>query len=641
MKKILFNSTITMVAGFIALLFITTSCVENLLDQEPTTELGAQAFWKTEDDALYALYGAYSSIRPLFDRDYYYEGNGEFMRVRSNTASTTDGNLRLGDAYRGGTSYTDPSNYGSGFDKMYRYLYGGVNRANYVIENVNNRMLPNATTVESRAKLEAIIGEARLLRGMVYFRLISMWGDVPYFSNIIYDNSEVANIARTPIAEIKDSIMADFTYAIEKLPEKTSVLGRAAKPAAYAFRGKLQLYWACWNNFGWPELDTFKPSKSEATAAYTAAAADFKKVINDFGLTLYKNGEPGVCDPPGKADNLPNYFYLFTPLANGDSEMIMSFTHGGTGTSQGEELMRDFAGRTLESSQCWLHPRYELADRYQKISTGDFAPPMKAINPNDSTVVDGKKVSNRQIENSAVNPESYADRDYRMKSTIMWDFERCIGMSGLKSTGFSPYIYKTWNVGITNGNYKQFSPFFTVADIGSTTYNTDGTNSGYVCRKFVRNYAGQGRSDGDFSWPVMRLADVFLMYAEATNEISGPQADAIALVNKVRYRGNLPALKSEKTANKEAFFNAIEQERIIELFGEGHRGFDLRRWRAIERVWGPPYSSGVQVKDTQGALLDRYFQNKSELTYQRCYIFRIPPGERDRNPNLTQNTPWL
>ncbi|MDR1155337.1 MAG: RagB/SusD family nutrient uptake outer membrane protein, partial [Bacteroidales bacterium] len=147
----------------------------------------------------------------------------------------------------------------------------------------------------------------------------------------------------------------------------------------------------------------------------------------------------------------------------------------------------------------------------------------------------------------------------------------------------------------------------------------------------------------NYHWPVMRLADVYLMYAEAINEVnSGPDAKAIELVNKVRHRGNLPSLASEKTATKEAFFSAIEQERIIELVGEGHRGFDIRRWRAIERVWCPPYdNNGVWRADTHGANLQQYFQNQSERYYQQCYIFRIPPGERDRNANLTQNTPWL
>lgn len=593
----------------------TSGCVKDLLDRDPTTELPEDAFWKSEADATFALMGAYADIRPLFDRDYYFDGQGEYFRCRG--TSTASGNLQKGDAYNGG-DYS-PQGYGDNFDKMYERLYGGVHRANYVIENVR-KMLP-AASAGSVPALERIIGEARLLRGIVYFRLISMWGDVPYIDHIIYDNAEVANLTRTPLKQVKDSILADLTYAFEKLPAKAPETGRVGKPAALAFRGKVQLYWACWNHFGWPELDTFQPDEAEGTSAYRAAAEDFGKVINDYGLTLFRGGAPGDCDVPGKADKLPNYYYLFTAAANGDPEMIMAFAHGGTGTNQGEELMRDVAGRSHEGSQCWVSPRYEIADRYQSTITGDFAPKLIPMNPSTAGA--------RTALNSAVNPQSYTNRDYRMKSSIMWDYEISVGMISLKSTGWCPFIYRTWNQNVT------------LDGVNYITYNTDGCNSGYVLRKFLRNTAGLGRSDGNYNYPVMRLADVYLMYAEATNAVNGPQADAIELVNRVRRRGNLPALQADKTASKEAFFSAIEQERIVELFGEGQRSFDLRRWRAIERVWNPPYGNGVWRIDTWGAQMNRYFQNTSEREYQQCYIFRIPPGERNRNPNLTQNTPWL
>lgn len=64
---------------------------------------------------------------------------------------------------------------------------------------------------------------------MAYFRLISMWGDVPYFDKIIESNDEVANISRTSITEIKQHIYDDFTYAWEKLPAKPVALGRFTK----------------------------------------------------------------------------------------------------------------------------------------------------------------------------------------------------------------------------------------------------------------------------------------------------------------------------------------------------------------------------------------------------------------------------
>ncbi len=98
-----------------------------------------------------------------------------------------------------------------------------------------------------------------------------------------------------------------------------------------------------------------------------------------------------------------------------------------------------------------------------------------------------------------------------MKSTIEWDYEMSIGMASCNPPDLFLLFIRP---GLGN---------VTIDGINYITYNTDGCNSGYVFRKFVRNYAGQGRSDGDFAWPVMRLADVYLMYAEATNEVNGPQ----------------------------------------------------------------------------------------------------------------------
>jgi len=357
-------STISLLVTLLGCTLFQTACRKGLLDQDPTTELAANQFWKTEADATYALMGAYASIRPCFDRDYYFDGQGEYLRDRSATNSTTSGNLRLGDAYNNGNY--NPTGYGGSFDKMFRYLYGAVNRANYVIDNTN--VLLQTAAPSSVANLETIIGEAKLLRALAYFRLISMWGDVPYISNTVSTdvdeaNIEIGDVARMPIGQVKDSILADLTYAYNKLPVKAATLGRTAKPAALALRGKVQLYWGSWKKNGWPELEGFTQNTSEAQTAFAAAAADLKKVVTDYGLTLYKGGEPGEIDTLGKADKLPNYYYLFTPKANGDPEMLMVFTHGGTGTSQGEELMRDFAGRSHEGSQCWVSPRYEIADR--------------------------------------------------------------------------------------------------------------------------------------------------------------------------------------------------------------------------------------------------------------------------------------
>ncbi|MDR1682039.1 MAG: RagB/SusD family nutrient uptake outer membrane protein [Candidatus Symbiothrix sp.] len=601
-------------AGCFSLL---TACRDDLLNQPSTGELVATEFWKTTADAEYALNGLKSDARWLFNRDYFLDGMGEYLKVRGCAMSSNGAHLRGGIAYRGFYEL-QPSGYGSSFNNMFEYCYGGISRANYVVDGLE-KMLPTLSNQQVIKDVEAMMGEAKLIRALIYFKLIAMWGDVPYIDWRVYSDAEVASLSRTPIATIYKHLIDDLEYAFQKLPEKASVSGNFAKPAALALRGKIHLFWASWNKFGWPELDTFTPDSQEAENAYQAAIEDFGHVIDDYGLTLFRNGEPGECDELGKAEKLPNYYYLFTPIANGDSEFVLAFNFGGQGTNQGEELMRDFAGRSIEYSQVWVCPRSEIADRYQSTITGDFCPPLVKMPAPDG----------RTVENAAVNPQSYANRDYRMKSSILWDYEMSVGLSAQKETGWVPYIYRSWaqQVVIDGKTY--------------TSYETDGTSTGYVFRKFVRNYGGAGRSDGDFNWPIIRLADVYLMYAEADNALNGPKPKAIELVNRVRHRGNLPDLSAATTATPEAFFAAIEQERIVELLAEGHRSADLRRWRAIERVWKPAGNpDGVKLYDTYGTVDKTYFQNQSNLTYERCYIFQIPSSERNRNPNLTQNKPY-
>src|SRR5258705_9701913 len=207
MKKINFTSTLV-IAILSYCIILQTSCRKNLLDQLPTTELSPDVFWKTEADATAGLMGLYSSARPCWDRDYNFDGQAEFVRARGTSA--TVGNLRLGDAYQSSNTggMYGPTNYGALFDNMYKYLYGVVNRANYVIFNVNK--MQSEGSAASTVVLETIKGEAALLRGMAYFKLISMWGDVPYFTNVVYENSAVSQLARTPIGKVKDSILADF-----------------------------------------------------------------------------------------------------------------------------------------------------------------------------------------------------------------------------------------------------------------------------------------------------------------------------------------------------------------------------------------------------------------------------------------------
>ena len=126
-----------------------SSCVDNLLNQTPGGELASSLYWKTESDAEYAVNGVYSQARAMFNRDYVFDGNTEYLRFRGNVGtSQATGDRSI--AYRNG-SYNNPSStYGSSFDNYYQYAYATVNRANYAIQNIE-KMLPDAKTEESKS----------------------------------------------------------------------------------------------------------------------------------------------------------------------------------------------------------------------------------------------------------------------------------------------------------------------------------------------------------------------------------------------------------------------------------------------------------------------------------------------------------
>ena len=66
-----------------------TSCVDNLLDQTPKGELAASLYWQTEDDAEYAVNGVYAQARTMFNRDYVFDGNTEYLLYGTNMNAST------------------------------------------------------------------------------------------------------------------------------------------------------------------------------------------------------------------------------------------------------------------------------------------------------------------------------------------------------------------------------------------------------------------------------------------------------------------------------------------------------------------------------------------------------------------------
>ena len=575
-------------AGLVGL---TSSCIDDLLNRPATTEVSSDLFWTSTDDALSSTYGVYNAVRTLFATDYYYDGHGEFQNTRGKS---------IGDISSWG-----PGTPGSGFSSMWNNAYRVINRANYTIQYVE-QMIQAEQNAVTKASLEAINAENYFLRALAYFRLVQNWGDVPYYRHVLSGNDEACSLVRTPIATIIPELITDLQNASEKLPVSYGdKYGRATQVAALGFKAKIELYYACWNKNGWPELEGFEPSSSVAQTYYAAAASDFSKVINNYGLTIFGDGNPGTEDKP-------NYRELFQYYNENCSEIIFSITYGGPSLGQGESLLRDFGTRTTGNAQCWIMPTVRLANRYQSTVTGDFCDEL--ILSKDAT-----------LPNGARNRASYENRDWRMKSTIMWDGES---------------YKKITTDGLTMGD--EYTWMFGERNEANGFINNDASNqTGYIFRKFMDESDNINYVDIESTsyWIEMRYAEIVLILSEAYARLDKFK-EAYDYLNKIRTRVGLPILAQQSTWDN--YLEDLSKERVCELGLEGHRWYDLVRWDIAQKVLNGQRLHGIKIEKTGSSFLyTRVECDTQDRKFPKKYnIFPIPSSELRNNIMCEQTPSW-
>jgi hypothetical protein len=156
--------------------------------------------------------------------------------------------------------------------------------------------------------------------------------------------------------------------------------------------------------------------------------------------------------------------------------------------------------------------------------------------------------------------------------------------------------------------------------------------------KFLYKYQWEGYKD----WIIFRLAEFYLNYAEAINEVNGTDQRAYDALNVIRDRAGLPLItKSDpRYDTQDELREAIHRERSVELFVEEHRLFDVRRWKIADDegiIGGSFYGFDFEINDARDAYLtyktqwvmDRYWMNK-------MYLYPFPQEEVDKG-YLIQN----
>ena len=227
MKNILLISIIS-----IGLMFTFTSCEEDYLSPDPTSAVGASAYYSTEaelETGVINMYDGIQGVNALADTDVNLNHSVQFeyylTEMRSDNTRTKNSE---GEAAQF-ESYTIESTNGIVID-YYRSMYNIIFRANTVLENLG------VASSERAAQFE---GEAKFVRAFAYFNLVRLFGDVPLVDRVITPQDTDIQFTRVASSTIYNLIVSDLQTAASVLDD--SYKTRASKSGAQALLAKVHL----------------------------------------------------------------------------------------------------------------------------------------------------------------------------------------------------------------------------------------------------------------------------------------------------------------------------------------------------------------------------------------------------------------
>lgn len=468
--------------------------------------------------------------------------------------------------------------------KLWGLSWYAIRKANVGLANLDK--LTDATQEEK----DLIAGQLYFFRGYFHFVLMEYWGGLPYIDQVL-PTDELIPLSRLSYQATADKVAADLQRAAALLPVDwdQTVVGkqtsgnnntRINKIMALGFLGKNYL-WA-----GSPLMNRESTGSSAYNQDYCKKAADA------FASALQ------ITESTGRYELAPfsqyrDLFYTFNQNGKipGLKEAIFLENLAGSAGRWRWNQVNDYRPLVIHQTGIKVYPTANYVDYYGMANGLPIADP------------------EQKDSESGYDPEyPWRNRDPRFYNDIMIDGEKCV--QSAQSVG--------------NNEFRQYASLFTnglfrTAD-GNKKVWTGYMNSKLVS-KLMNEYDGY-RENNTFVLSLMRLADVYLLYAEATaNGYGSPQStasgyglSAVDAINKVRNRAGVANVATKFLSSNTLFLSELRRERAVELAFEGHRFTDLRRWLLLTER---PYTQKKAVE------FDRALTN--------AQVYADPKNARVRN----------
>ena len=580
----------------IALLFA-TSCNDDFLERLPLDEISSETFWNTEND-----------LRVYNNRIYDQARNDNEVPI---LMAHDDGF----DSHRYGLWYQDEftDNIAPRHARHTRYQQVRAGKHNIpsgpqwfgyrdggwaFIRTINIGLENYGNANISQEVIDRYAAEARLFRGWFYADKVSKFGDVPWLDKELGVDSEELNAPRSPRDEVMANVLEDLNFATTNLPDDWGDgggPGRINRWAALLVKSRVCLFEGTWQKY-------HGGGKAEMWLNEAVNAA--KELIDNGPYSIYSTGNP--------AQDYNALHRMTSDLTGAEEVMYWRRYERGIFTNHVQSYHRSYNGGATKS----------MVEDY--LCTDGLPITLSPLYQGDAEIEDVFVDRDPRLRQTILHPEDVALYAYGNFDTR--PYPRLTGMEGGQRIETGYHIIKVYDVNTAHA-----------------TYNTSDTPA-----------------------IILRFAEALLNYAEATAELGTiTQGDLDISINRLRDRVGMPHLDISNVPVDPRYVDdgvsplivEIRRERRVELFMEGFRYDDLRRWKQGKKLEQPDYGirfdeaaqaryagANVQVSEVDGVpYIDVYKGTDWEnpvFDESKHYLWPIPLSVISQNPNVGQNPGW-
>ena len=526
-------------------------------------------------------------------------------------------------------------------------LWEGIRHCNILIENIHNVVDMTEEEMNSWA------AEAKFLKAYYHFLLFTYYGPIPIVDEnlpISASDNEV-RVKRSTVDQSVDYIVQTIDDAILDLPVRelsSNDLGRIDQVIAKSIKSRILLYAASPLFNGNSEMysgfinedgehyfnQTYDQTKWDLAKDASLDAIN-AALENGVGLYEFSSTPPNYEDEYEESEFLRTLYDLkYTIVDKWNSELIWGNSNPVRDNDwwqmQAACMMKNPSASSVEAAWQWIAPTLRIAELFYTENGLPIDQDLTYDFQNRFNTATVGASQNYQAQYGTTTAKLNLNREPRFYSSLGFD------------RGYNRTWGNLWQLRMKKGEIH-----------GRIANSDDYLITGYALKKLVHP-----DSEGDgynkivtYAWPMIRLSELYLNYAEAINESAGPNQEAYDALNAVRERAGISSVEDawgnasisatlNKHTTQDGFREIIRQERLIELSFEGNRYNDIRRWKQAEQYLNSPVF-GWSVDETSVSGYYNITQvGTRSFNSPRDYFHPISINEITINPNLTQNLGW-